>query len=219
MTDGRHCAPKSRGRRVAKRGWFGLGRTRALLSLGIVLSLGATGTMAYWTDQATMTAGAISAGTLDLRLNDASTLIDQGGTWNNIGFTASSLIPGESVAFSFPVRNDGSAGFRFSATATASGVLAPGLRFTTTYGTSAASNSGSPSSGNRVGGCGTNTVATSSVTLSGASASVINTPGVTVLSGALTTVCVIVALDSSAGNALQSATGAATYVFNAVQLP
>ena len=209
MTDARHRSP---------RGWFGRGRTRALLSLGLIFGFGAVGTMAYWTDQGTMTTGAISAGTLDLRLQDASTLVGQGGTWNN-GFTASSLIPGESVAFSFPVRNDGSAGFRFSATATASGAIAPGLRFTTTHGSSAASNSGSAANGNRVGACGSNTVDTTSVTLSGVSASVISTPGVTLLSGASTTVCIIVSLDSSAGNALQSATGAASYVFDAVQLP
>ncbi|WP_332643202.1 SipW-dependent-type signal peptide-containing protein [Aeromicrobium sp.] len=217
MTKGRHSAP--RGRRATKRGWFGHGRTRALLSLGLVFGFGAVGTMAYWTDQGTMTAGDISAGSLDLRLNNASTLIGQGGTWDNTAFAASSLIPGESVAFSFPVRNDGSAEFRFSATATASGTLATGLRFTTTHGASAASNSGSASNGNRVGTCGANTVGTSSVTLSGASSSVIDTPGVTLASGTSTTVCVIVALDSSAGNALQSATGTATYVFNAVQLP
>lgn len=213
MTSGRHSAPRT------KQSWFGHGRTRALLSLGLIFGFGAVGTMAYWSDQGTMTTGAISAGSLDLRLKDASTLIGQGGTWNNDGFAASSLIPGESVAFSFPVRNDGSVGFRFSATATASGAIAPGLRFTTTTGSSAASNSGSASSGNRVGTCGANTVGTSTVTLSASSASVINTPGVTLASGGSTTVCVIVALDSSAGNALQGAAGTATYVFNAVQLP
>lgn len=217
MTNGRHSAPRGRG--ATKRGWFGHGRTRALLSLGLVFGFGSIGTMAYWTDQGTMTTGDISAGSLDLRLNNSSTLINQGGTWNNTDFAASSLIPGESVAFSFPVRNDGTAGFRFSATATASGTLATGLRFTTTYGASAASNSGSASNGNRAGTCGANTVATSSVTLSASSASVINTPGVTVASGASSTVCVIVALDSSAANALQGATTTASYVFNAVQLP
>lgn len=217
MTKGRHSAP--RGHRAATGRWFGHGRTRALLSLGLVFGFGAVGTMAYWTDQGTMTTGDIAAGSLDLRLKDASTLMGQGGTWPNTDFAASSLIPGESVAFSFPVRNDGTAGFRFSATATASGTLATGLRFTTTHGASAASNSGSASNGNRAGTCGANTVDSTSVTLSGTSASVINTPGVTLASGASTTVCVIVALDSSAGNALQSATAAATYVFNAVQLP
>ena len=138
MADGRHGAPRGRRRQA---GWFGHGRTRALLSLGIIFGFGAVGTMAYWTDQGTMTTGDISAGTLDLRLNNASTLVGEGGTWNNSAFTASSLIPGESVAFSFLVRNDGDAGFR-SATATASGTLATGLRFTTTYGATGASNSG-----------------------------------------------------------------------------
>ncbi len=217
MSDGRHATPRShRGRAFSNR-WIGHGRTRALLSLGILLGFGAVSTMAYWTDQATMTGGPISAGTLDLRLKDAGTLIGQGGTWPNTGFTAAGLIPGESVAFSFPVRNDGSAGFRLTATATASGDLAPGLRFTTTHGASPAVMTGTEAGGNRVGTCGSNTASGPTI-LSDTPASVIPTPGVTIGSGNLTTVCVIVKLDTSADNALQGKSGAATFVFDAQQL-
>lgn len=46
-------------------------RVRALLSLGIVLGFGATSTLAYWTDTATVTGGTFTAGTLDLQVNDA----------------------------------------------------------------------------------------------------------------------------------------------------
>lgn len=206
----RHAAPRRR--------WFGRGRTRALLSLGLVLGLGVVHTMAYWTDQATMTTGEIAAGTLDLRLLNGATLVGQGGTWNNTAFAASNLTPGESVAFSFPVRNDGTTPFRFTATASASGNLRPGLRFTTTHGSNTASNSGSAANANRVGTCGANTVATSSVTLGTTATTVIASPGVQRAAGELITVCIIVRLDPSAGNELQGQTAQATFVFDATQL-
>ncbi len=50
-----------------------------------------------------------------------------GGTFANTDLAPVGLVPGESVAVSFPVRNDGSFPFTWLATATASGALAPGL--------------------------------------------------------------------------------------------
>lgn len=192
-------------------------RTRAAVALGAILSFGAIGTMAYWTDEATMTTGTIQAGTLDIRLLNSATLVGQGGTWHNANFTAANLLPGESVAFSFPARNDGTAPFRFTATGAATGALAPGLRFTVTHGSSTANNQGSAAAGNRAGTCGANTVASSNLTYSASPTTAISSPGVLLPPGNLTTVCIIVAFDSSASNALQGTTATTTFVFNAVQ--
>lgn len=217
MSDARHRAPKARGRR-AERTWFGRGRTRALLSLGLLFGFGAVGTMAYWTDQGTMTGGSITSGTLDLRLNNSATLVGQGGTWNNsASFTAANLIPGESVAFSFLVRNDGNVPFTYTATATSTGTLSPHLRFTTTHGSSTASNSGSAAAGNRVGTCVGNTVATSNVTLSGTPATVMGTPFL-LPAGNVRTMCIVVSLPSGTGNGAQGLTATQTFVFDAVQV-
>ena len=54
------------------------GRVRATLTLGAALGLGAIGTGAYWTDEATLAARPISSGTLDLTLG--GDLQGQGGT-------------------------------------------------------------------------------------------------------------------------------------------
>ena len=42
-------------------------RTRAALSLGVVLAVGATGTFAYWTDAVPITGASFTAGTIDLQ--------------------------------------------------------------------------------------------------------------------------------------------------------
>ncbi|NKW63306.1 hypothetical protein GS937_02055 [Rhodococcus hoagii] len=44
-------------------------RTRAVASLGIVLGLGAIGTLAAWSDTATATSGVFSTGSVSLTLN------------------------------------------------------------------------------------------------------------------------------------------------------
>ena len=48
-------------------------RTRALLSMGVVLGLGSVTTLAYWTDSATLTGGSFASGTIDLKLDGSTT--------------------------------------------------------------------------------------------------------------------------------------------------
>lgn len=108
-------------RHAARRRWFGHGRTRALLTLGTVFALGATGTAAYWTDTATVTGGTITSGTMDLQVAASSA-----GPWQAVGtdtdWTAAThiavndLTPSESYAYNLTVRNVGAADFRLTAT-------------------------------------------------------------------------------------------------------
>jgi len=187
-------------------------RTRAVLSLGIVLGLTSVSTLAYWTDTATMTTGTIQSGTLDLQLN--GNLSGQGGTWNNGALALTNMVPGESIAVTIPVqRGAGTIGFSYTATATASGTLAPHLRWTVTAGTA-----GTPStSGLRTNTC-SGTALSSNVTLSAAAANVI--PTARTLSGATMSenICVRVELPSGTGNAAQGTSATASFVFNATQL-
>lgn len=80
-------------------------RIRALLSIGTVLGLGAVGTLAAWTDQATATAS-FSAGTLDLKLATTT-----GGTpADSIEVTSlnmTAMYPGVSRAATVAVFNSG----------------------------------------------------------------------------------------------------------------
>lgn len=54
------------GGRMSETAWI---RTRAVLSLGMVLGLGAVGTMAAWSGSTTATSGMFSTGSIRLELN------------------------------------------------------------------------------------------------------------------------------------------------------
>ena len=74
-------------------------RTRALLSMGMVLGLGSVTTLAYWTDSATLTGGTFASGTIDLRLDGS----DNNPSSFSTAFAMSNLSPGQSKAVVVPV--------------------------------------------------------------------------------------------------------------------
>lgn len=88
---------------------------RALLSLGMVVSLGATGTYAYWTDTATVEGTTIKAGTIKLRVTDKVTTATSFTTMN-----VSTMVPGDSTAGVMRVENTGTAPLRYHVDALAS---------------------------------------------------------------------------------------------------
>jgi predicted ribosomally synthesized peptide with SipW-like signal peptide len=182
---------------------------RAVLSLGLVVGFGAVGTLAYWSDTATLSGGAFSAGVLDLKLNGADTL-DLTST-----FKLATMVPGESVAAHVAVQNPApsSVTFNYTATGLASGALAPYLTFEVFLaGTSSNSTNGS---GLRVGACTGTTTGAAQVLSS--SASVIASAQQLVV-GASQNVCIIAKLATSAPTGSQGTSGSVVLTFNAVQL-
>lgn len=190
-------------------------QVRALLSVGVLLGIGAVGTLGAFTASASVSPGSFTTGTLDVRLAAATNNVGQGGTWSDASLALSAMAPGESVAGSFPVRNDGSVPFTYTAAATASGSLAPALRFTTYVG-GTATNTGTAAAGNRAGTC-TGTALSSSKTLSATSTTVIGTAQ-QIAAGANQSVCVVVSLPSGTASSFQGTTATASFAFNAVQL-
>ena len=206
----------------ARRRVLGSGRVRALLSLGIVVGLGAVGTLAYWTDDATITSSSFSSGRLDVTLNDQlAGAVNNGGTTSDVDFKLAEMIPGESFARTVKVGNAGTVGFTYTAKAWNTGTLASGLRWTVVAG-STASNTGTPAAGNRVGTCSAGTTTATTVTLAttAGTATTVITPKRTITTTApiFENVCIIAKLDPSAGNALQGTTASATFIFNGTQL-
>lgn len=112
-------------------------RVRALLSIGMVFGLGAVGTLAYWTDSATLAAGTFTSGTLDIKLNGSD-----GTAANPANFTTSlalaNMQPGNSKAAVVNVQNAGNIDFTYMATGLAGGALAPFLSFNVRVGGSVA---------------------------------------------------------------------------------
>lgn len=188
-------------------------RTRAVLSLGIVLGLASVNTLAYWTDTGTMTTGTIQSGTLDLQLS--GNLAGQGGTWTNSGLAMTGMVPGESVAANVTVqRAAGSIGFTWTAAATSTGGLASSLRWDVYAGTA---NAVVTTNGIRTQSCGGTALATG-VTLSATSTPVV-TPARTLNGGTMSeALCVRAALPSTAGAAAMGTSATASFVFDATQI-
>lgn len=152
--------------------WFGDGRTRALLCLGVVAGLAVTSTSAYWTDEATIAGGAITTGTLDLTAGPttgAEQLTGTGpNTWASGLLAISSVVPGESTAATFVVRNSGTAPLRFNATVRASTAAltsgSNGLQVQVYDNGTTATNTGTQAGADRTGSCNGTLVHTSYVT-------------------------------------------------------
>lgn len=89
---------------------------RALLSLGMVVSLGATGTYAYWTDSVQVTGTTITAGTIDLDVDN------QDSVNNFTQMNITNMVPGNSVAGVLTVNNNGTAPLRYYVNASYSNV-------------------------------------------------------------------------------------------------
>jgi predicted ribosomally synthesized peptide with SipW-like signal peptide len=183
-------------------------RTRAILTIGCVLGLGTVGTLAYWTDSAAITGGTFTAGHLDLQVNDSNTPPPV------TSLAMSNMAPGESVAATFTVQNKGTVDFTYTLGATASGTLAPHLRFATYTGGTATNGT---SGGLRVGSC-SGAVQTTNQTLSGGSTPVIPTAQTLVNTSGTQVVCVVATLDAATPNTVGGSTATATFTANAKQL-
>lgn len=96
-------------------------RVRGLLSLGLVAALGASGTLAYWTDSVTVSGTTISTGTIDLKVNGSNTVT--GFTTMNLA----SMVPGNTTAAVLTISNTGTAPLRYSLDASASNADGKGL--------------------------------------------------------------------------------------------
>ncbi|WP_436699898.1 hypothetical protein [Nocardioides sp. BYT-33-1] len=112
-------APRHRGSRP---GWFGRGRTRALLSTGLLLGTGAVATSAYWTDGGSVAGVGLSTGALHIDLEGnhrvkPETISD----WGDLDLTA--LQAGQTRAAMMTVTNNsqGNAPLSYSVQAAAAG--------------------------------------------------------------------------------------------------
>lgn len=177
-------------------------RAKALLSLGVVLGLGAVGTMAAWTDDATSTS-TFSTGTVDLQLNDE---IDDDYAFTTLGLTG--MVPGNSMAAALPVQNKGSLPFTYTlagaATNTDTQNLAGQLQLEVKTGATVA---GAGSAKTCSGG-------TSVVSRTGLVGTAVTIPD-TLAAGATRDLCFQVSLSASAPTGLQGATTTATFTFQA----
>jgi len=185
---------------------------RAGLALGIVLGVAPTGTLASFKVSTVLNPAGFVSGALDLRLRDAATTVGPGGSFAHADLAPTGLLPGESLAVLVPVRNDGTAPFTWTTTATATGGLASVLKFSTYVGGTATNATSGLDI--RTGSC-TGTASTTNRTLSGTATTVVSAQPALAADGSVN-VCVLLLLPSTATGAAD-ATAAITYTFSATQ--
>ena len=78
-------------------------RARAIMSIGIVLGLGAVGTLAAWSDTATATSGVFTTGRLDIKVGDPA--IDNNPSEFTTTLANPAIFPGDTVAAGLLVSN------------------------------------------------------------------------------------------------------------------
>lgn len=181
--------------------WWSSVQIRAVLSLGLVLGVGSAGTFAYWTDEATVTGLTITAGTLDLELQDDA---DDSVTFTSLNI--STMIPGQSVAGMLKVENVGNVGFTYTAaTSVSNSTLASALDLKVTDGTVSGSSPSATCSGSQLSGTG-----------SKLDQALVST-GRSLAASASENLCIQVSMPSGASSSLQGLTTNVTYTFTATQ--
>ncbi|KQW43037.1 hypothetical protein ASC77_22345 [Nocardioides sp. Root1257] len=166
----------------------------------MVLSVGATGTFAYWTDSATVSGTTLTAGTIDLKTN---------GSDNVTGYTTlnlSAMVPGNSTAAVLTIANSGTAPLKYTASGTATNADGKDLRSALVVKvTGDATTSGTTPTVT----CPGTAIAGSGTSLNGA----LLPTGRLVAAGASEKVCVQVTLPAAAATALQGATTSVVLTF------
>lgn len=109
-------------RRASRTSWWRSARLRAVLSLGVVLGVGTTGTMASWSDTAVATSGTFTTGRLDLLLGNPA--VDANPPQFTTDFAMTGMVPGSTKDGVLRITNAGTVPFTFKASgsATNSGV-------------------------------------------------------------------------------------------------
>ena len=97
-------------------------RLRALLGLGLVSVLGATGTFAAWTDNAVVTGTTFTSGTIDLRVDNQDSL----PAYTSLNLAT--MVPGNSTAAVLTIKNNGTAPLKYTAVSTAGQLRRQGPR-------------------------------------------------------------------------------------------
>lgn len=175
-------------------------RLRALLGLGVLLGVGATGTFAFWTDDVTIAGTSFTAGRLDLQVNSLDTVT---------GYTAlnlATMVPGNSTAGVLTIRNNGTAPLKYTAVTTASNAdgksLGAALAVKVTAATSVSGSSPAAT-------CAGSALAGTAAALNGS----LITTGRLLAPGATEAICVEVKLPDNAASTLQGATTNVGFTF------
>lgn len=116
--------------RASRQGWFGRGRTRAILSLGLLLGMGAVATSAYFSDQVTVAGVQIESGPMHIDVGTNDKVKQDSIAWP--GPSLLDIGPGVSKSAMVKVTNNsvGPVTFSYDIEADATGALGGVLQVT-----------------------------------------------------------------------------------------
>ncbi len=177
-----------------------------LLGIGLLGAAAGVGSLAVFTNTASVGSNTFSTGSVTISTSPASALV-----------TLSNMAPGDQVTSPITVTNAGSLALRYAITSTTTeNVLAGQLSLTIKSGVTTCTNAGFGASGTVIYGAGVlgNTTA---VNLVGNPAQGAQAGDRTLASSANEALCFNVSLPLSTGNAYQSLTTTATFAFQAEQ--
>ena len=172
---------------------------RILLSLGIVVGLGATGTFAAWTDSVQITGTTITSGTIELKVNNARPTSTAPSS-----MSLGNMVPGNSTAGIYTISNTGTAPLKYWIDAAATNTLGTTLVAKVTNATSTSGSSPSIT-------CGGTEIATSNAGKFAASLLGTSTTGRTLLPGSTETLCIQATLPTGASQTLAGTTSNVTF--------
>ncbi|SNT01606.1 SipW-dependent-type signal peptide-containing protein [Rhodococcoides kyotonense] len=173
-------------------------RVRALLSLGMVLGLGAVGTLAAWSQTATATSGVFTTGLFNVKLSGSEANPTPLSLING-----TNVYPGDSVSAIVTVQNAGNLPLYYTMFAKGAGTFTSGLTMSVyTGGTSTGT------------ACTGGTAIATAVALTTADAAIGVRTGPLAATGS-NALCVVVTLSSTAPNTVQGQTGTALLRFDA----
>lgn len=184
------------------------------LSLGIVASITAASTFAYWNSSLTMNGGTFNAGSLVMSVDGNV------ATFTNSGMTMTTMMPGESKAFAVTVKNEnsvsnGNAPINYMPTITQGGTWTyTGTVLTVrAYAGAVNTNTGTYP---RTGTC-TGTALSAAPVAAAASPANIFTIGRDLAPQASESICLLIAMDQNAPNANQNQSGTLKFDFTGTQ--
>lgn len=195
-----------RGARRARRPrWWRSVRLRAVLGLGVLGCLPATGTFAYWTDDVPITGTTFTSGVLDLQ-------VDGGDSYATTTLGMTGMVPGNSAAEVLTVKNNGTVPLKWTLSGGLGGANASDFATAgalTLKVTAATTVTGSAPSVT----CGGTALLTDTPLTTSTSTALIAARQGPVAAGASTTLCFQVGLAAAAPGSLQGKTATATFTF------
>lgn len=181
-------------------------RVRALLALGVVAAVFATGTYAFWTDDVTIGGTTFTAGTLDLQVNSSDSY-----TTTTLGMSATPMVPGNTSAEVLVVRNNGTVPLKYTLTGGLGGAdaaafnAAGALRLTVVAG---GTRSGTGNAATCTGGT---TIYGPTALTDVTTTAIIGTPRGPLAVAGTESLCFQISFDAAAPSSLQGKTATATF--------